>query len=1011
MLMDVKFIPEEIVSKIKEAAVLEDVIADYVQLNKKGSQLQGDCPSCNAKKKFEVSPSKKIAKCWVCNKSATDAISFLKNFRDIDYVPALTAIAERYHIDITTQNAPTQKTVSKSINRNISFRDRQLKESGIKSADQNYWLTEGNSEDKVKVECNRYQAASIDKKTWSIIPGDDMLLHYLDLDGNPIYYKDHRENRKPLIRIRWANPDLHGMKYQSPIKSGSHLWLPNWLIKAYKSAQVLDTLYIVEGEKKADKMCAHGLPTVGIMGIHNFANGEMPYVFERIIKKCAVVKVVFCVDSDWKDISTKDANTSVDIRPITFFKAVTKFRDYFKAFYASDPPIEIETYFSYGLNTQFKGLDDLLTKVLKDKEQDLVDDFKEAMLEREGKGKYVNVHKITELSSYKIKEYWHIQTPIAFMEAHKEKLKDLKQFKLGGFLRRWNEEDNQFEIDQKILPHETYWKKIYDGEDANGKPKYKYGFDYVAILEFLRNRGFGIYELSADEKKRNRYIKVEGRVIQETNPQEIQRYVIDFTREEAEKPVLELLLRGGKQYLGNDKLSNMYFNKPDFNVSDKNCHYLYFKNGYWKITADNVEHRPLNELPKHIWEEQIIDFEPNYLGKMIDVKRVEDNWNIKESQEFQKSDIALFYKRTSNFHFRKTQEVKKNEKGIETWQERAVKEEILEEDKKIMSDNLVAKMVAAGYLVHDHLDFANMKAVVCMDGLESTVGKSQGGTGKGVWCTQFEKIVKVHWINGKRKNLDEDKHLYAGVSESTKIIYFEDIRVNFDFEQAFPGITRGTWVEKKGVDGHKEAPKKHLLDTNHSLNGEGNSFWRRQYILSFSDYYNKNRTVADDFGCQFYEEWDKEQWNYFYNFIANCCQLYLKYRLQYSIPKGSLEKRKLRQQIGENFIEWATLVYDKEEGLFLNQKVAKTVAWEMYLEEFPSDRRYLDTKRFKDKLVKYAEYAELEFNPTTKGERIKSDNKEFFILADKDFNVSRYNTIRTKQDLENLITPLNPAPF
>lgn len=1009
MLTDVKFIPEEIATKIKAAAVLEDVIADYVQLSKKGSQLKGDCPSCNAKKKFDVSASKKIAKCWVCNKSAKDAIGFLKTFKDMDYVPALATIAERYNIEI---EQPKPKSKKKKSNRKESFRNQQLRESGIKVSEQKYWLTESNGSESTKYECDRYQSASVDKFFNTVI-GDDMVLNYLDLDGKPITFQNNRRQRQILTRVRWANPDLHTdkngkpMKYQSPPKSGSHLWIPNKVIEAFRQGIKITTLHVEEGEKKADKMCKHGMYAVGIMGIHNFANAEMPYVFERLIKKCDIKNMIFGVDADWQELSLKQINRSVDSRPYTFFKAVLKFRDYFKAFYNSG--IELEIFFAYGKNNALKGVDDLLVRELKGKEDELWEDFENTMRSRDGVGKYVNVHKITEMSGYKLKEFWHIQSPIAFMAHYKEQLKKLKQFKLGKFKRRWNEEEQKFEIDQKILPHEQFWKKIFDGYDKNEKEKFKYGFHYVNILTFLRNRGFALYELSDSEKQKDRFIHVDGKVVYETNPKKIRRYVIDFSREEVEEPVLEMLLRGGRQYLGPDKLSDLFFNRPQFNTSQKDCHYLYFKNGYWKITADKIEQRPLSELPKHIWESQIIDFEPKYMGKpMIDVQRKGDKWQLKKSESFNKSDIATFYEKTSNFHWKKTQELKTNEKGVARWDDRKTKEEILPEDRKILADNLVAKMVAAGYLMHDFLDFSNMKAVVCMDGLESRVGESNGGTGKGAWCGQFEKLVPVHWINGKRRNLDDDKHIHGGVTEATKIIYYEDLRVNFDFENLFPVITRGTWVEKKGVDGHKEDPKKVLLDTNHALNGSSNSFARRQFNISFSDYYNKQRTIADDYGYQLFEEWPETQWNSFYNWIATCCQVYLKYRLEYAIPQNGLEKRKLRQAIGEKFMEWATGVFDKKDGIFLNQKISKSVAWEMFLEEYPMQKKYVDTAKFKKMMILYADYAELEFNPTTEGERLMSNGKEFFIIADNDFNVKRLNTIRTKQDIDRITKPLNP---
>ena len=104
------------------------------------------------------------------------------------------------------------------------------------------------------------------------------------------------------------------------------------------------------------------------------------------------------------------------------------------------------------------------------------------------------------------------------------------------------------------------------------------------------------------------------------------------------------------------------------------------------------------------------------------------------------------------------------------------------------------------------------------------------------------------------------------------------------------------------------------------------------------------------------------------------------------------------------------MAYDKEGGKFLNQKVEKIFAWDDYLSENPNDKRYMNSAKFKEQLLKYAKYAELEVNPTAKipGGRLKSNGSEFFILADNDFNIKRCCSIRNKADLEKVIKPLNP---
>lgn len=1003
MITDTGYIPEEIAQKIKNAAVMKDIIAEEVDLKKSGSAWIGDCPCCGAKKKLNVSPSKSIWKCFVCNEYGKDAISFLIKAKGYNYPETLRILAERYNIEITAQQSPKQK--KKRGNRKVSFRNNQLKESGIPDKYQKYHFSR-DTKSTDRYECDRYQAATIDK-AWNVVAGDDMVLHYIDLNWSPMNYRTDKGKKLPLLRVRWANPSLHKnkegkeAKYKSPYKSGSHLWLPNYIIKAYQGHTIIETLYICEGEKKADAMCLNGMPAVGVMGIHNFAkSGDMPHQFELLIKRCGIAKVVFVLDADWQEISISNIKKSVDQRPRTFFSSVLKFRNYFYAYV--NEGIELSIYFAHGIESIYKGVDDLLMRQFSTKEErlKLQEDFGKAMIDREGKGKYVNAYNITTVSVYKIQEFWNLHSRVTFFEKHKEALKVLPHFKYKQLQYRYNKEAEEFELSQKLLPWEQYWREEV-WEDKRGRERKKYEFDYSNILEFLRNRGFGLFEVANDNY---RFIHSEGKVIKEVTHHHIQRFVLDFTRELDQKPVVELLLRGGKQYLGPDKLGQMYYKKPVFMESDKDCQYLYFKNCYWKITADDIEQRDLKELPNYIWQDKIIDFEPTYIGKpMIRVERRKDQWIMAETPEMKKCDMANFELKASWFSWENSQELH-NEDGKKYYVSREKPIPETKEEKILTVTHFVNKIIGNGYMLHEYRDWSNMRAVVAMDGKESTVGKSMGGTGKSVYMKKFKYLVPMEVLDGKQSKLEDDSHLYGDLDERTAIVLFDDVRTNFKFEFLFSHITTGLKANPKNDKRFFVLPPKFGITTNHDLNGSGNSFERRQYKVSFSDYFNEYRTIGDEFGTQFFHEWDNEQWNLFYNYIATCIQVYLKFGMKYSLIKDeALERRKLRQSIGENFLDWAILAYDAEEGNFLNKKIEKVFACEHYLTQYPGDKRYVNPKRFKEKLLLFARYMNYEVNPgvTSKDGRIKSDSKEFIILANDKFNSSRIPVVKDIADLYN----------
>lgn len=1000
MYSDVKYIAPDLSSTIKEAANMLEVIEDYVSLQKKGSSYQGDCPCCNAPKKFSVSDAKQIWKCWTCDETGKDAVSFLMKTQGLNYVDSLKLLAQKYNIAIEQQNEDTS-SVEK---RQGKFRDAQLRASGIPQTKQKYHLFEGD----ISTEYDRYQAASIDK-FWNVVPGDDMILHYIDLDMNPIVFQDQQKKRRNLIRVRWANPNHHKdktgrpVKYQSPFKSGSHLWLPTELIKSYQAKNKYSTLYICEGEKKATKMCLSGMPTVGIMGIHNFSiEGQMSLMFSQLIKRAEVQQVVFLLDADWQDISTKGVK-AVDTRPKTFFSAVRKFRDYFAAY--RHEGIELNLFFGYHRDKLHKGIDDLLVMELKSKGKELSDDFLIAMSSREGKGDHVQLHNVTTMSEYKMQEFWNLHSQPAFLNAHKEELKKMGEFTYRSIRRRYNEEEDRFELAQALLPREQYWLEEVQ-VNRNGDEKTTLKFDYYQVNIFLRNRGFGLLPTNGTDDYR--LVHMNGRVVTETTPHKIQRFVTDFTENIERYDVLRMMYSGGEQYLGPKKLSNMRYLNPAFMQPEKDCQYLYFKNSYWKISAEGIEQRPLSELPNYIWKNTVIDFEPTYLGQpMAKVKDVKGKIDFTYHKKMEDCDMAKFYQATSMFFWKKQQKLVSID-GQKRWVEKENPEPLTTKDFEMYKANLLAKMIAAGYVLHDYKDRSQMKAVICMDGQESEVGKSKGGTGKSLWATMFQHLVPTEVIDGKKKNLNEDQFIYENVDERTKIIVMDDVRVNFDFEALFSQITNSVEVNKKGQAKFKIEPPRFIIPTNHAINGDDNSFRRRQYLISFCDYFNEHRRVSDEFGRQFFYEWDNQQWNLFYNWLATCLQVYFQFGLSYTIPQHDIERRKLRQQIGENALEFFGNVYDTKPdddgrvGIFLNRKVEKDYLFEKFLAKYPNDKKYMDPRKFKKIVKLYCQYAELDFNPGYGNKRIKSGGLEFVIVANDDFDKSNVPLVRSDNDIRIL---------
>ncbi|HYV90383.1 MAG TPA: DNA primase [Chitinophagales bacterium] len=86
--------------EILSAARIEEVIGEYVNLKRRGTNFIGLCPFHTEKTpSFNVSPTKGIFKCFGCGK-AGDVITFLIEHEKFTYPEALRFLAQKYHIAI-----------------------------------------------------------------------------------------------------------------------------------------------------------------------------------------------------------------------------------------------------------------------------------------------------------------------------------------------------------------------------------------------------------------------------------------------------------------------------------------------------------------------------------------------------------------------------------------------------------------------------------------------------------------------------------------------------------------------------------------------------------------------------------------------------------------------------------------------------------------------------------------------------------------------------------------------
>ena len=998
---------EDEIRRIKDAADgrLVDVVEKFHTLNKKGQAYICDCPKCNASKKFNVNPNNGIYKCFSCNEMAgKGAISYLMTVEGYSYTDALEFLAKEFNVIL--DDRPQKKTVKPALPQmkkgskaakgmdTESYCARMLAESGLTFQDvtANVYKTDEKSS---IYQARTFKPGTIDDRGQLTAKGDDVIIEYYDLDGFPVRYtqKDSKKRAageaKEYYRIRWQFPDMHldkegkPFKYKSPPGSGTPIYIPEKIRAAYKAGKHIERLYIQEGEKKAEKACKHGIPSIAVSGIQNLGNkGALPEDFVRIITACQVKEVAFIFDSDWDDISTNiKINDQVEKRPRCFFYAAKNFKEYMRTLKNRD--IYVEVFIGHIRKNEAgdKGLDDLLVNTLRNREDELAKDFNFACNDKRGAGEFVEMFKITAYTDHKLAELWCLHSHEAFAERHKDILKNLPEFLFGRY--RWKfDEHGKVVLAQPFDADEQFWKVVVKNAGKDSE-RTEYEFCYVNSQNFLQNRGFGrLRRLD----RTFQFVHLEPPVVRSIEASDARDYLFQFAKHNCCVGVNEMLIKGVSQYVGPDKLSLLDFVHPNFIHPTRDQQYFYFDKTCWLVTKDEVSEMGYEKITHHIWEEQRRNYPAKHLGKpLITFSRAdEDVYTYEISDEGEKCHYLQFLINTSNF----------------TW--RKLENEVTDMEKNENRIHLLSKLCAIGYMLMEAKDNNVARAVIGMDGKQSEVGDSNGRSGKSLIGELMRNVMPIAYIPGKNSDIFKDQFVWNDVQENTKLVFIDDVLQNFNFEFLFPNIT-GDWsVNYKG--GRRmtlpftQSPKIYIA-TNHAIRGEGSSFTDRQWLLAFSDFYNDQHKPVDDFGSLFFSEWDFDQWNLCWNLLANCIQLYLTFGV-IQAPGERLEQRKRRQEMGEALISWADEYFS--DAAKIGTAIPRKELYDAFCNYDPQQRKYISSTAFKKKFKMYCTWKGYVLNPhkydSVTGLPFQTDKDGRPVVDDKSGGVE-YFTIGVNKDL------------
>jgi hypothetical protein len=289
--------------------------------------------------------------------------------------------------------------------------------------------------------------------------------------------------------------------------------------------------------------------------------------------------------------------------------------------------------------------------------------------------------------------------------------------------------------------------------------------------------------------------------------------------------------------------------------------------------------------------------------------------------------------------------------------------------KNISNESELPTESVIGYLISTYKNRSNNKAIILNDEVISE--NPEGGTGKGVFVQGISQIRKTSIIDGKL--FDGKKSFpYQTVSLDTKILVFDDVIKNFNFEEKFSLVTEGLTLERKNKDAIKlnvhESPKL-VISTNYAIRGEGNSHDRRRYELEIAQYYGKDLTPEDEFKRQLFDDWDITDFQKFDNYMVYCLQLFLSNGL----VKQNAKNIKMRKFIAESAMEFYEFIKDPEVVL-QNERLDKKIIFDKFVEEYPDFKKWLTRKKFNLWVQKYCSFMGFEYISDT------SNGMQWFII-------------------------------
>lgn len=487
----------------------------------------------------------------------------------------------------------------------------------------------------------------------------------------------------------------------------------------------------------------------------------------------------------------------------------------------------------------------------------------------------------------------------------------------------------------------TYW-------DTDPE-KFKVFMNLDKFRSFLHGQGYRLY-FSDPKTKDYLVIRIAGQIVDTATVQEVKQHILQYN---ASLPlqfdffldgstINNLVLKHNGSIFGTSFREFFQVERPVFLEDTPTMAYIPFQNGILHITPDNITLAPYHQFAGHVWQQRII----------------QRPMTVLPGADLTQADFFRFLQAISG-----------------------------EAGQAFIGPRTEYAMRVFGYMLHGYRDESRPWAVILAEETESQ--EQGGGTGKGLFAKGLSEIVRLVDIDGK--NFDRSANFaMQRVDVDSQIVFIDDVPKAFPFDTFYSDITGGLTIEKKHAHALRlpfEQSPKFIFSTNYDTGLTGSHALRRFKILEFAPFFGLEITPISYFGHRLFRDWDRDEWNRFYNICAICLQEYLIHGVPDNPPSDAMRRKTVVTKYGEQFADWL----DDFCTHHADQWYSMTAAYNDFLRETGFTSHDYSMKGFSRAIQASCYYKNISFEKKRMGvdrathfciRMAAPDKKQFYFLTD-----------------------------